>query len=1063
MNFSKILSRFPRPVAFILLVLALLLAMIVNTTASGPANIYLPILVNGDAPPFTPTTDTTLGGGSYIFSDFIIPANVTVTVLGDLTVLARGETDIAGVLTADCTAVTFTGQGNVTITGTVRNTCSGADDNAGDLTIYKTGNGEMNMGTDTAVANLHSSGSIDVSNDPALPEWEFDVLPHQRASSPTPPVCAAEADTVIGTVTADFPLEIAFFGAGADPDGGPVSYQWDFDDGHTAAEKEPLHTYAGWGAYTVALTVTDDEGQTCTATLSLTLDDNVTNTPAAPGGWQSPTTLVAAAGEVVYFLNGGDDPFGEDLSFDWQFGDSLSSSEPAPTHTYSLPGVYPVSLTITNEAGWTTTATSSIYIYEATALQSPQLVQGGACVGAGAARFNVAYNGGQAGAGKNGRSVTFRGRGNVWIGPGTDIQAQHGGNGLSRVGAGFVQGGPGGKGGSLQILVNGTLTICTGASLKAGNGGDGGSAVSNTPAPGHAQARGGRGGRAASVFGIRATQGITINATAGGNVTINPGSGGAGGNAEANGGDGLDLCPTGQNGATAKATGGNGGGASKTSIVSRNIPGIGNVLVIGGKGGAGGVATAEGGDGGWALCPTIANGGHGGWAEARGGRGGDARLTGALNGIGLAADAFTAGDGGQADADGGHGGRAVATPSALCEDTTATGGNGGRAWAYGGLGAKGRLNGAGGNANAYGGNGGDAEATGGDCPGCDGEGGSATATGGVGANAHARRGKGEPNGVGNAWGGHAGDALAVGGQGGDCDQCPGGDGGNGGAADATGRNGGTATGGDNNTGGDGGDADAYGGNGGQGADCACDKFEQEAGGDGGDGGGAAASAGEAGLPTGLDGTSGGSGGNGGHGGDGLPPGAGGAAGAGTGTPQDIPDGLPGLPGDICEVQYVIWYIYHSSIPDGPILPDTIIPLETFTQTVPVNPTGVVPLRFMNPTELGFPPLYFKNGAQLQVHGGLEYSFVEIPPSQFPIISFEARNVAHGCPDTECIVLIGYSQGVPVGMASNQLTGPGSVETLTLPVPPPGVLYDQVQFISLVPMSFLHWEIVIIDP
>ncbi|MCZ7669616.1 MAG: PKD domain-containing protein [Chloroflexi bacterium] len=76
--------------------------------------------------------------------------------------------------------------------------------------------------------------------------------------------------------------------------------------------------------------MTDDENQTCTATLSLVFDDGGSNAPTTPALWQAPDVLVAATGEVVYFGNGAVDPVGEALSYAWDFGDTLTSSCPHP-------------------------------------------------------------------------------------------------------------------------------------------------------------------------------------------------------------------------------------------------------------------------------------------------------------------------------------------------------------------------------------------------------------------------------------------------------------------------------------------------------------------------------------------------------------------------------------------------------------------------------------------------------------------------------------------------------------------------------------------------------------
>ncbi|PPK88535.1 putative Ig domain-containing protein [Neolewinella xylanilytica] len=70
------------------------------------------------------------------------------------------------------------------------------------------------------------------------------------------------------------PVTVSFdASASSDPEGGPLTYDWDFGDGSTGGGVQPSHAYTVAGDYTVRLTVTDDAGQAsvpATASLSLT-------------------------------------------------------------------------------------------------------------------------------------------------------------------------------------------------------------------------------------------------------------------------------------------------------------------------------------------------------------------------------------------------------------------------------------------------------------------------------------------------------------------------------------------------------------------------------------------------------------------------------------------------------------------------------------------------------------------------------------------------------------------------------------------------------------------------
>lgn len=56
-----------------------------------------------------------------------------------------------------------------------------------------------------------------------------------------------------------------------DPDGGALSYQWDFGDGAGGSGSKVTHTYSKTGSYAVALTVTDDEGSTGKKTVTINI------------------------------------------------------------------------------------------------------------------------------------------------------------------------------------------------------------------------------------------------------------------------------------------------------------------------------------------------------------------------------------------------------------------------------------------------------------------------------------------------------------------------------------------------------------------------------------------------------------------------------------------------------------------------------------------------------------------------------------------------------------------------------------------------------------------------
>ena len=94
------------------------------------------------------------------------------------------------------------------------------------------------------------------------------------------PVIEAFADPATGQA----PLQTRFSASGYDPDGGELSYKWEFADG-TVLGRGVTRTYTKPGTYTAKVTATDDEGDKSSK--------EVTVTVTAPGV-QPPTVEVAA-------------------------------------------------------------------------------------------------------------------------------------------------------------------------------------------------------------------------------------------------------------------------------------------------------------------------------------------------------------------------------------------------------------------------------------------------------------------------------------------------------------------------------------------------------------------------------------------------------------------------------------------------------------------------------------------------------------------------------------------------------------------------------------------------
>ena len=152
-------------------------------------------------------------------------------------------------------------------------------------------------------------------------------------------------------------LRCAFVDRSDDADGSVVSWAWDFGDGSTSSERNPSHTYAAAGRYTVLLVATDDGG----AADSQTHDANPTAPPAANEPPRADFD-VHCDHERCEFSDKSTDADGTVVAWQWSFGDGATSTEQNPTHDYPGRGRYDVQLTVTDDGGATASKTKRVDI-----------------------------------------------------------------------------------------------------------------------------------------------------------------------------------------------------------------------------------------------------------------------------------------------------------------------------------------------------------------------------------------------------------------------------------------------------------------------------------------------------------------------------------------------------------------------------------------------------------------------------------------------------------------------------------------------------------------------------
>ncbi len=158
-----------------------------------------------------------------------------------------------------------------------------------------------------------------------------------------------------GALAQDGLAAVTFAAKATDADGVVVAYEWDFGDGARAVGREAVHAYAALGRYAARVTVRDNEGLTTTAARSVWL---YARPAAAPGPDGDADRLT----DVVFDGSSSTDADGRVVAWAWDFGDGATGEGAIARHRYRALGAFVARLTVTDDDGWTGSATATVTV-----------------------------------------------------------------------------------------------------------------------------------------------------------------------------------------------------------------------------------------------------------------------------------------------------------------------------------------------------------------------------------------------------------------------------------------------------------------------------------------------------------------------------------------------------------------------------------------------------------------------------------------------------------------------------------------------------------------------------
>ena len=135
----------------------------------------------------------------------------------------------------------------------------------------------------------------------------------------------------------------------SDKSTGASQWEWDFGDGGTSNEKNPVHQYKNIGTYTVTLTVRGTING-IEQTDSISKQITVVNAPPIASFSYEPLNPIVGE-QITFDASSSDDKDGYITNYTWNFGDGSNAYGKHVIHVFNKEGNYNVKLTVIDNDG----------------------------------------------------------------------------------------------------------------------------------------------------------------------------------------------------------------------------------------------------------------------------------------------------------------------------------------------------------------------------------------------------------------------------------------------------------------------------------------------------------------------------------------------------------------------------------------------------------------------------------------------------------------------------------------------------------------------------------------